>query len=159
MPSPKKPSAVVAAEVNPRAKASNYPEPFATQVAGRTKRQLGEVFGLTNFGVNLTQMAPGAISALRHWHSQQDEFIYVLEGCVTLITDGGETLLSAGMCAGFKAGEGDGHQLVNRSELPALYLEVGDRTQGDQVFYPDDDLEAYTENSQWRFRHKNGEAY
>ncbi|HRE16861.1 MAG TPA: cupin domain-containing protein [Rhodocyclaceae bacterium] len=154
-----RPIAVVASEVAPRAKPSNYPEPFASRVSGREKRQLGDVFGLNNFGVNLTRMSPGTISALRHSHSKQDEFIYILEGTPTLLTDAGETLLQAGMCAGFKAGNGDGHQLVNRSQEMVVYLEVGDRAAGDSVFYPDDDLEAHLEAGAWRFRHKNGEPY
>lgn len=159
MPTEKKREAVIASEVAPRAKPSNYPEPFASRVAGREKRQLGEVFGLANFGVNLTRMAPGSISALRHSHSKQDEFIYVLEGTPTLLTESGETQLAPGMCAGFKAGSGGGHQLANRSSEVVVYLEVGDRTAGDRVFYPDDDIEAYLENGGWRFRHKNGQPY
>ena len=159
MPNKQKPVAVVASEVAPRTKPSNYPEPFASRMAGRVKRQLGDVFGLTNFGVNLTRMAPGSISALRHSHSKQDEFIYIVEGTPTLVTESGETLLSPGMCAGFKAGEGGGHQLANRSNDMVVYLEIGDRTAGDSVFYPDDDIEAYLEDGAWRFRRKNGEPY
>jgi uncharacterized cupin superfamily protein len=159
MPNEKTPVAVVATEVAPRTKPSNYPEPYASKMAGRVKRQLGDVFGLTNFGVNLTRMVPGSISALRHSHSSQDEFIYILEGTPTLITESGEAQLNPGMCAGFKAGEGGGHQLANRSNDVVLYLEVGDRTAGDSVFYPDDDIEAYLEAGVWRFRHKNGEPY
>ncbi len=123
------------------------------------KRQLGDAFGLSNFGVNLTRMVPGAISALRHSHSKQDEFIYILEGTPTLVTESGEIQLEPGMCAGFKAGEGGGHQLVNRNSAVVVYLEVGDRTVGDSVYYPDDDLDAYLEGGSWRFRHKNGEQY
>lgn len=159
MPNEKKPVAVVAADVAPRTRPSNYPEPFASRMAGRVKRQLGDVFGLSNFGVNLTRMAPGAISALRHSHSTQDEFIYVLEGEPTLVTESGETRLRPGMCAGFKAGEGGGHQLANRSDDVVVYLEIGDRSAGDSVFYPDDDIEAYLEGGAWRFRRKNGEPY
>lgn len=154
-----KPVAVFAHDVAPRAKPSAYPEPFASRVSGREKRQLGDVFGLANFGVNLTRMAPGAISALRHSHSRQDEFVYVLEGTPTLVTDAGETQLYPGMCAGFKAGEGNGHQLVNRSDAFVVYLEVGDRTAGDCVVYPDDDLTAVLESGVWRFHRKNGEPY
>lgn len=159
MPSDRKPVAVVATEVAPRTKPSNYPEPFASQMTGRVKRQLGDVFGLTNFGANLTCMVPGSISALRHSHSKQDEFIYILEGTPTLVTESGETQLSPGMCSGFKAGEGGGHQLVNRSNDVVVYLEIGDRLAGDRVFYPDDDIEAYLEGGAWRFRRKNGEPY
>jgi uncharacterized cupin superfamily protein len=128
-------------------------------MAGREKRALGDVFALSNFGVNLTRLAPGALSALRHAHSLQDEFIYVLQGNPVLITDAGETQLRPGMCAGFKAGTGDGHQLVNRSDEEAVYLEVGDRTAGDTATYPDDDLQAAMVNGQWQFAHKDGTPY
>ena len=159
MSSSKKPVALLAMDVPPRAKPSVYPEPFASQVRNRVKRQLGDVFGLSNFGVNLTHVPPGTISALRHSHQKQDEFVYVLEGELVLITDAGETLLHPGMCAGFKAGEGDGHHLVNRTDKVAVYLEVGDRTPGDQVWYPDDDLQAVSRDGVWHFLHKNGEPY
>ena len=154
-----KPVAVVAAEVAAQAKPSNYPEPFFSLMKGREKRRLGEVFGLANFGVNLTRIAPGGMSALRHAHSKQDEFVYILEGRPTLITDAGETELSPGMCAGFKAGTGDGHQLVNRTDADVVYIEVGDRTPGDEGFYPDDDLKAQLVDGAWRFTHKDGTAY
>jgi uncharacterized cupin superfamily protein len=159
MPEPHIPSAIHAEQVEPRRKPSNYPQPFAAQMAGRIKRQLGEVFGLSNFGVNLSHLAPGAVSALRHAHSHQDEFIYILTGSPTLITNAGEQLLQPGMCAGFKAGSGDAHQLHNRSPHAVMYLEVGDRSAGDQVTYPDDDLEAVQDDGAWRFRHKDGEPY
>lgn len=133
--------AVVAAEVPAASGRTVYPDPFAARVAGREKRRLGSVFGLSNFGVNLTRLAPGAISALRHTHSRQDEFVYVLEGMPTLVTEGGETQLAPGMCAGFKAGTGDAHHLVNRTQVDVVFLEVGDRTPGDTVTYPDDDLQ------------------
>jgi len=126
---------------------------------GREKRPLGDVFALSNFGVNLTRLAPGALSALRHAHSLQDEFIYVLQGHPVLITNAGETPLQPGMCAGFKAGTGDGHQLVNRSDEDVVYLEVGDRTAGDTATYPDDDLQAAMVNGQWQFAHKDGTPY
>lgn len=159
MPTDVNPEAVIAVDIRPRAKPSNYPEPFASRMAGRVKRQLGNAFGLTNFGVNLTQLAPGSISALRHAHSKQDEFIYVLEGTPTLVTDSGSTQLAPGMCAGFKAGTGGGHHLVNRTDAMVTYLEIGDRTAGDSVSYPDDDLEAYRDGETWRFRRKNGQPY
>jgi len=156
----KRPTAVRAVEVALRAKATNYPEPFASFVRGREKRPLGDPFGLTNFGVNLTRLSPGAMSALRHAHSRQDELVYILEGNPTLITDVGESSLSPGMCAGFKAGTGDGHHLVNRSESDVVYLEVGDRTPGDQAAYPDDDLKAVLgADGLWQFRHKDGTPY
>jgi uncharacterized cupin superfamily protein len=160
MPNEPTPVAVAAAAALPRARPSNYPEPFRQQVAGREKRALGDVFGLANFGVNLTRMAPGAISAPRHSHSRQDEFIYIPEGRPILVTDAGETELEAGMCAGFKAGTGNAHQLVNRSDAELVYLEVGDRCAGDAADYPDDDIAAQVrENGQWRFTHKDGTPY
>ena len=134
------PVAVRVADVPPRAKATGYPEPFASRVAGREKRVLGDLFGLTHFGVNLTRLRPGAASSIRHAHRKQDEFVYVLEGSPTLITNAGETRLEPGMCAGFRAGTGDAHHLVNRSAQDVVYLEMGDRTAGDEVVYPDDDL-------------------
>lgn len=138
---------------------SNYPEQFRPRVAGRSKRRLGDAFGLKNFGVNLTTIKPGAASALRHWHTRQDEFIYVLAGELTLVTEGGEQLLTAGMCAGFPAGAADGHHLVNRGGRDAVYLEVGDRTAGDAASYPDDDLAAESAGGRWRFSHKDGTPY
>jgi uncharacterized cupin superfamily protein len=157
---PGSPKAIRAREAAPRAKATNYPEPFASRMAGREKRPLGDVFGLTNFGVNLTRLAPGAVSALRHAHSKQDEFVYILEGNPTLITDAGETALEPGMCAGFKAGTGDAHHLVNRSEAPVVYLEVGDRSPGDSGSYPDDDLKAVLDpEGRWSFARKDGTRY
>lgn len=126
---------------------------------GREKRVLGDLFGLKNFGVNLTTLAPGARSALRHSHTTQDEFIYVLEGTPTLVTDAGETPLLPGMCAGFRAGSGDAHQLVNRSTEPAVYLEIGDRSPGDIVRYPDDDLVARSTPHGWTFARKDGTPY
>lgn len=154
-----KPAALVATDAPLRSKPSNYPEPFASRMDGRQKRPLGDVFGLTNFGVNLTSLAPGAISALRHFHTRQDEFVYVLKGNPTLVTDLGETQLLPGMCAGFKAGSGDGHQLLNRTDTEVVYLEVGDRTVGDSAAYPDDDLQAFLSNGAWQFMHKDGTPY
>lgn len=153
------PIAVVAAEVAPRSKPSIYPAPFAALMQGREKRVLGDLFGLVNFGVNLTRLQPGALSALRHAHSKQDEFIYILQGQPTLLTDEGETLLAPGMCAGFKHGTGNGHQLHNRSDTEVVYLEVGDRSAGDAVTYPDDDLRADFVDGSWRFSHKDGQPY
>ena len=154
-----KPVAIVALEAEPRKKASNYPEPFASRMSKREKRPLGDVFGLTNFGVNLTRLTPGGISALRHAHTKQDELVYVVQGLAVLVTDAGETELAAGMCAGFKAGSGDGHHLVNRSSEDVFFIEVGDRTPGDEATYPDDDLKATLVDGAWRFTHKDGTAY
>jgi len=156
---PTTPLALVALETAPRTKPSNYPEPFRSMVTGRVKRPLGDLFGLTHFGVNITTLPPGTISALRHAHTQQDEFVYVVSGCLVLLTDEGRTELSAGMCAGFKAGSGNAHQLRNESTMEAVYLEVGDRTPGDEVSYPDNDLVAHSENGAWVFSHKDGRVY
>jgi uncharacterized cupin superfamily protein len=153
------PVAVVAVNVPPRLKPSNYPEPFASRMTGREKRALGDVFGLANFGVNLTHLQPGASSALRHSHSRQDEFIYILSGHPTLITDAGETVVEPGMCAGFRAGSGNAHHLINRTEETVTYLEVGDRTLGDEGRYPDDDLMAVMRDGKWQFLHKDGKPY
>lgn len=153
------PVAVFAEHIAPRAKPSNYPQPFASRMAGRTKRALGEAFGLKNFGVNLTELAPGAISALRHSHTRQDEFIYVLQGHPTLRTNAGDTRLSPGMCAGFRAGSGDAHHLLNQTDETVVYLEVGDRSVGDAVSYPDDDLQATLVDGRWVFTHKDGRPY
>lgn len=151
---------VHALEVPPRAQASVYPEPFASRMAGRQKRALGDHFGLRNFGVNLTRLAPGGVSALKHTHSAQDEFVYIVQGRATLVTDRGEAELVPGMCAGFRAGSGDAHQLVNRGAEEVLYLEVGDRSPGDAVFYPDDDIQMQPDAAgQRRFIHKDGRPY
>ena len=154
-----RPPAVRALDVAPRAKPSTYPEPFFSRMAGREKRQLGDVFGLGNFGVNLTRLAPGGESALLHRHTRQDEFVYILEGAPTLVTEEGETELSPGMCAGFPAA-GSAHQLVNRTAADVLYLEIGDRTPGDAASYPRDDIQASLgPDGQWLFTHKDGSPY
>ena len=150
---------MVAAEVEPRGLPSAYPAHLRPLVAGRQKRVLGDLFGLTNFGVNLTRIAPGSRSAMLHVHALQDEFIYVLEGTPTLVTEAGETLLGPGHCAGFKAGSLRAHQLVNRSAQDVVYLEIGDRTPGDSVHYPDDDLRAEQVDGAWRFTHKDGTPF
>ena len=153
------PVSIIANEAPPRIKPSTYPEPFASQMAGRQKRPLGDLFGLTNFGVNLTTLAPGAVSALHHAHSKQDEFIYIVAGEPTLHTDEGRMKLYPGSCAGFKAGTGNGHHLVNETETEVVYLEIGDRTLGDEGSYPDDDLRAALVDGKWKYLHKNGAPY
>lgn len=154
-----RPLAIRADTAPPRTKPSNYPEPFFSRMRGREKRPLGDVFGLTNFGVNLTRLAPGGESALLHRHSKQDEFIFVLEGKPTLVTDAAELELSPGMCAGFPA-QGIAHQLVNRSDEDVVYIEIGDRTPGDEGSYPTDDLKAALgPTGQWIFTHKDGRPY
>ena len=119
---------------------SSYPEPYRSRVLPREKRRLGDPLGLTRIGINHTTLLPGKESSMRHWHTHEDEFVYVLEGEVVLRTDGGEQLLTAGMCAGFPAGAADGHQLINRSAAPAVYLEVSNRESADTVYYPELDL-------------------
>jgi len=138
---------------------SGYPEPFRSRMGDRVKRRLGEACGLTRFGVNLVTLAPGGQSALRHWHTLEDEFVYVLSGEVVLITDGGEQVLGPGLCAGYPAGSRDAHHFVNRGREPAVYLEIGNRTPGDAAFYPDDDL-MWGEDEQGQFAaHKDGRRY
>jgi len=155
-----KPAALLAADAPLRTKQSAYPAVYLPRVAGREKRALGDFFGLANFGVNLTRLRPGAQSALRHAHTKQDEFIYVIEGRPTLVTDAGRTPLSPGMCAGFKAGDGNAHHLVNETAEDVLYLEVGDRTPGDGATYPDDDLQVTTAaDGQHQYAHKDGTPY
>lgn len=148
-----------AADAPLRKKASNYPEPFASRVAGRQKQPLGDLFGLTNFGVNRARLLPGGISALRHAHTKQDELVYILEGRPSLVTDAGEVVLEPGMCVGFKAGTGDAHHLINRGTTDVVYLEVGDRTPGDSASYPDDDITAVAQGGGWSFAHKDGTPY
>jgi uncharacterized cupin superfamily protein len=153
------PIAIEAAAAPPRTKPSNYPEPFFSRMAKREKRPLGDLFGLKNFGVNLTRLLPGGESALLHRHSKQDEFIYILEGEPTLVTDAGDVTLSPGMCAGFPAA-GIAHQLVNRTGSDVVYLEIGDRTAGDEGFYPKDDIQAVLgSDGKWQFTHKDGRPY
>ena len=150
---------LVANDVPPRAQASLYPAPFADRMQGREKRTLGDRFGLQAFGVNLTRLAPGAQSALKHQHSAQDEFIYVVSGEVMLIVDDQEFVLTPGMCAGFAAGGGS-HHLVNRSAETAAYLEIGDRNLSDEVFYPDDDIQVRPgPDGRRRYEHKDGTPY
>ncbi len=137
----------------------SYPEPFLSRMGERVKRRLGDACGLTRFGVNLVTLGPGGQSALRHWHTLQDEFVYVLSGEVVLITDGGEQVLGPGMCAGYPVGSRDAHHFVNRSREPAIYLEIGNRTPGDNAFYPDDDL-MWCEGEEGKFAaHKDGRRY
>jgi len=153
------PVAVVAEQTPPRTVPSILPEPYATRMKGRVKHPLGDLFGLSNFGVNLTRLSPGGRSALRHSHSRQDEFVYILQGHPVLVTDAGETQLAPGMCAGFRAGTGNAHQLLNRASEEVTYLEVGDRSAGDAAVYPDDDLAAAFVEGKWRFTHKDGSPY
>jgi uncharacterized cupin superfamily protein len=143
----------------PAVTGSAYPEPFKSRVSERRKQRLGDALGLKNFGVNLATIPPGAVSALRHWHSHEDEFIYVMSGELVLVTDGGEQRLTPGMCAGFPAGKANGHCLVNRTQRDAVYLEVGDRRPEDAVTYPDDDIAGRATPQGRRFTRKNGTPY
>src|SRR5829696_6274091 len=134
-----KPPALDPAVLEPRTR-SGYPEPFRSRVLPREKRALGDALGLTRIGVNLTTLPPGKESSMRHFHTREDELVFVVEGEVVLRTDEGEQILTAGMCAGFPAGSRDGHQLVNRSDRPARYLEISNRDLADTAAYPDVDL-------------------
>ena len=139
---------------------NNYPDPYRSESAAREKRPLGKAAGLTNFGVNLTTLQPGTWSAQRHWHTMQDEFVYILEGEAMLVTDEGETVLKAGMAVGFKAGVANGHCLINRSDRPVTYLEVGDRTPGDEVDYPDIDMTGrFQPTGRFKFFNRQGRPY
>ena len=163
MTKPTYPTRFIAADAPPRAKPTSPPFPAVMVervAASREKRVLGDLFGLTNFGVNLTRLAPGGYSALRHAHAKQDEFVYVLEGVATLVTDSGDTQLLPGMCAGFKAGTGDAHHLANRTQADVLFLEVGHRSAGDSVKYPDDDVVgSFTPDGKWKYTRKDGTPY
>lgn len=147
------------ATVSPRS-TSGYPEPYRSRVLPREKRALGDALGLTKVGVNLTTLPPGKESAMRHFHSHEDELVFVIEGEVVLRTDEGEQTLAAGMCAGFPAGSRNGHQLVNRSARPARYLEISNRDPADGAEYPDDDL-VYRKAADGKsvFTHKDGRPY
>jgi uncharacterized cupin superfamily protein len=138
---------------------SRYPAPFQALAAKRFRRRLGNAGGLGNFGVNLARIAPGGQSSARHWHTVQDEFIYVLEGAPTLVTEAGRTRLAPGMCAAFPAGAPDGHCLLNETDRDVLYLEVGDRLPDDAAVYPDVDLAGRTVGGQWQFTRRNGTPY
>jgi uncharacterized cupin superfamily protein len=138
---------------------SRYPAEYAARMGDRVKRRLGDALGLTHIGVNLVMLAPGGQSALRHWHTSEDEFIYLLEGELVLVTDAGEQVLSAGMAAGFPAEKRDGHHFINRSRAPARYLEIGERNARDNAFYPDDDLLWVETENGIVAAHKDGRRY
>lgn len=138
---------------------SSYPEPYREVVQGRANRALGDAFGLKNFGVNLTRLAPGAWSSQRHWHTKSDEFVYIVEGEIVLKTDSGEQVLRPGMCAGFPAGQKDGHCFINRTDRDVLFLVVGDRNEDDEAEYPDIDMALRKIDGKFRFTHKDGTPY
>lgn len=143
----------------PERHGSSYPEPYRSLVGDRAKRRLGDACGLVDFGVNLVTLAPGGQSSLRHWHTLEDEFVYLLEGEVVLVSDAGEQLLTPGMCAGYPAGKRDAHHFVNRTNRPARYLEIGSRIPGDNCFYPDVDLAwGFDETGEYA-AHKDGRRY
>lgn len=149
---------LAAFDIPPRARQSNYPPVYAALMDGRIKRQLGEAFRLTRFGVNLVVLAPGARSSLLHRHSRQQEFVYILAGNPVLRLDAEEHELAPGMCIGFRP-DGPAHCLVNRSDLPACYLEIGDRDPDDGAIYPEDDLVAARHGDGWRFTHRDGSSW
>lgn len=153
----KGPATIVAADVEQRS-GSNYLPEYAKAVEGRAKRALGNVFGLDQFGVNLVTMQPGAWSSQRHWHEREDEFVYVLEGTITLVDDAGEHALTPGMCAGFKAGVPNGHHLINKTSELVTYLEVGTRYAEEVAHYSDIDMKAVKTAGKFGFTRKDGSA-
>ena len=153
-----KPLAITAMSVKPR-RGSSYPPPFDAPCAGREKYPLGDAFGLTDYGINHVTLPPGTASSQRHWHSAEDEFVYILAGNPTLVTDGGRTPLRPGMCAGFPAGSGDGHHLLNETEDVVSYLEVGSRRPGDDVEYSDIDMRISGRGRGGGYAHKDGTPY
>jgi len=136
-----------------------YPDELKAECMGRHKKQIGDQIGITQFGVNITRIEPGQASSLRHWHEQEDEFIYVIEGELVLVENDGEALLKPGDAAGFKAGSGNGHRLINRGTVDAVYFEVGTRAKADRVHYPDVDLMLVRDENSRRYLRKNGEPY
>lgn len=157
-PGKKEAGPVAVADV-PKRMSSSYPEIFVSRIGVREKQALGDLFGLTQFGVNLVTLQPGAQSALRHWHTLEDEFVHMLSGQLTLVTDDGDVELAAGQCIGFKGGSRDAHHLVNRGTLPASYLVIGSRIPGDNAFYPDDDLMWVETADGVKAAHKDGKFY
>jgi uncharacterized cupin superfamily protein len=150
---PKRATVIDPATVDIR-RGSSYPPEFAVLTAGRAKQALGNVAGLTGFGVNLVRLVPGAWSSVRHWHTHEDEFVYIIEGEAVLVTDAGEQILRPGMAAGFPAGAADGHHLINRTDATVTYLEIGSRHPQDDCYYPDADLVAH--HGEEFFRRKDG---
>jgi uncharacterized cupin superfamily protein len=143
----------------PMRSGTTYPEPFAAIVAGRAWQSLGDAASLTQFGVNLMRIKPGAASAARHWHEQEDEFVFMLAGELVLVEDDGDTVMKAGDAAGFKAGVANGHHLVNRSERDAVFLVVGTRAHRERCQYPDIDLVHEQDGENYRVTHKSGAPY
>lgn len=137
---------------------SDYPAPYGELCRHVERHVLGDMFGLTQFGVNIVQLPPGQASAQRHWHKLEDEFVMVLRGKLTLVSDAGEQEIGPGMVAGFKAGVADGHHLVNKTDQDAVCLEIGTRTETEECFYPDIDMH-YGPGDEAGYRHKDGTPY
>ncbi len=157
--SEKRPSTVVVSTL-PLKTGSAYPPPHNQEVLGRSRwAGLGDLFGLDQFGVNVVTLLPGAWSSHRHWHAQEDEFVYMLEGEVTLVDDAGDHVMTPGMCAGFKAGNGNGHHLKNVSDKPAVYLEMGSRKTVESVTYSDIDMMAAKNGGPWKYVKKDGNDF
>ena len=154
-----KPPSTIEASDAPKRIGSRYPAPYNEQCLARSKAILGDVFGLTQFGVNLVTLEPGAWSSHRHWHEKEDEFVFVVEGTITLSDDAGDHVLTPGMCAGFKAGVANGHHLKNMSDKPASYLEVGTRSKVDTSTYSDVDMLAVKDDGAWRFIRRDGSGF
>lgn len=152
------PAAIKATEA-PKREGSRYPSPYNELCTNRAKHILGDVFGLTQFGVNYAIIQPGAWSAQRHTHEKEDEFIYMIEGTLILTDDDGDHALTAGMCAGFKAGNGNGHCLKNLSDQVAIYLEVGSRIPNEKVVYNDIDMKTENSSGKYIYTRKDGTAY
>lgn len=136
-----------------------YPEPYRSQVLPREKRRLGDAVGLTQIGINRTTLMPGKLSSMRHWHTHEDEFVYVLEGDVVLCTDAGEQVLTAGHCAGFPAGSNDGHHFANRSARPAVYLEISNRNKQDSAHYCDPQVDMQWSAALGLITRRDGSSY
>lgn len=144
----------------PESNSTSYPAPYAERARQRWFRRLGDHAGLSHFGVNLVRVEPGGRSSERHWHREQDEFVYVLEGEAVLVTDAGEELLGPGMCAGFPAGKANGHHFLNRGDRDLVFLVVGDRTPSEEANYPDIDMHGRTgPDGRMRFTRKDGSAF
>ena len=139
--------------------ATGYPPPYNKAVEGRSRKRLARAAGLSQFGVNLCTLEPGAASSQRHWHEHEDELVYVLEGEVVLCEDGGETVLKAGDVAAWKAGVANGHCLVNRSSRDAVFIEVGSRAPSERAHYSEIDMIAMRDAGGFSYTRKNGEPY
>ena len=138
---------------------SIYPEPYASMMAGRSSLRLGDAGGLTQFGVNLVTLAPGALSSLRHWHRNEDEFVMVTQGECVLIQDAGEVVMRVGDCATFPAGSTDGHHFINRTAAPAVFLVVGTKAASEVATYSDVDLRVESQGGKFRFTYKDGSEF